>query len=254
MSAPGPERHTAPDPIDAELAVARGAEASVRPRWWVYALVAIGIAALAFAVGRFSTFGSAGVAPAPNGADIGFARDMQVHHTQAIEMAMETYRKTDDEDLRRIAYDIATSQAGQRGEMFDWLVQWGVPQTGGPLMAWMTDAASGHAGHGGGGHGGGGDGGAATGAPATDAELRAAMGMATDAEMADLKKATGVTADCLFLDLMIRHHEGAIPMAQAAADLGSMPRVITVAKAIVQGQQAEIDVMTAISLRLGCAR
>ena len=64
---------------------------------------------------------------------------MQVHHAQAIEMAMEIYRKTDDEELRVLSYDIATGQAGQRGEMFDWLVQWGLPQSGGPMMAWMAD-------------------------------------------------------------------------------------------------------------------
>lgn len=241
MGAAAPGDGGAPDA--AEPSDGRGAAASARPAWWVYVLVALGVAALAFAIGRFSTFGSAAVAPAPNAADIGFARDMQVHHTQAIEMAMQIYRKTDDEDLRRIAYDIATSQAGQRGEMFDWLVQWGLPQTGGPLMAWMTDASAGHAGHGE----------AATGAPATDAELRAAMGMATDAEITELENATGVQADCLFLGLMIRHHEGAIPMAQAAADLGSMPRVIAVAEGIVKGQQAEIDAMTSIQSRLGCA-
>ena len=56
---------------------------------------------------------------------------MQVHHAQAIEMAMEIYRKTDDDELRVLAYDIATGQAGQRGEMYDWLVQWGLPQSGG---------------------------------------------------------------------------------------------------------------------------
>lgn len=230
-------------PDGAEPSGTRGGAASGRPPWWVYALVALGIAALAFAIGRFSTFGSAGVATGPDAADIGFARDMQVHHTQAIEMAMQIYRKTDDEDVRRMAYDIATSQAGQRGEMFDWLVQWGLPQTGGPLMEWMTDASAGHAGHGE----------AATGAPATDAALRAQMGMATDAELADLESATGVQADCMFLGLMIRHHEGAIPMAQAAVELGSIPRVITVAEGIVKGQQAEIDAMTSIQSRLGCA-
>nr|WP_133544730.1 DUF305 domain-containing protein [Microbacterium sp. BK668] len=218
-----------------------GSAASVRPKWWVYVLVALGIGALAFAIGRFSTFGGGG-APGPNAADVGFARDMQVHHTQAIEMAMEIYRKTEDEDLQRISYDIATSQAGQRGEMYDWLVQWGLPQTGGPLMEWMTDAESGHGGHGGDG----------TGGVATDAELRAAMGMATDAELAALRNATGTPADCLFLELMIRHHEGAIPMAQAAIDLGSVPRVAAVAGGIAQGQQAEIDAMRSIQLRLGC--
>ena len=40
---------------------------------------------------------------------------MQVHHAQAIEMAMEIYRKTDDAELRMLAYDIATGQAGAAG-------------------------------------------------------------------------------------------------------------------------------------------
>jgi uncharacterized protein (DUF305 family) len=227
-------------------------EASVdgRPRWWVYVLVALGVAALAFAIGRFSTFGSAGSAAAtgPNAADIGFARDMQVHHTQAIEMAMEIYRKTDDEDVRRMAYDIATSQAGQRGEMYDWLVQWGLPQSGPPLMSWMTDADPGHEGHGT-------TTGSTTGsttASKSDEELRAAMGMATDAEIAQLTDATGLTADCLYLQLMIRHHEGSIPMAEAVIRLGSVPRVLAVAEGIKQGQTAEIDAMKSAQLRLGC--
>ena len=63
---------------------------------------------------------------------------MQVHHAQAIDMAMTIYRSTDDDDLRALAYDIATGQSAQRGEMFDWLVQWGLPQAGGPPMAWMS--------------------------------------------------------------------------------------------------------------------
>ena len=59
-------------------------------------------------------------------------------------MAMEIYRKTDDDELRVLSYDIATSQSGQRGEMFDWLVQWGLPQSGAPMMAWMTQSDAGH--------------------------------------------------------------------------------------------------------------
>lgn len=224
-------------------AAAAEAAASVpsRPRWWVYVLVAVGIAALAFAIGRFSTFGSGGsVAAGPNAADIGFARDMQVHHTQAVEMAMEVYRKTEDDDVRRMSYDIATSQAGQRGEMYDWIVQWGLPQAGDPLMSWMTDAG-GHGGHG------------AGDAESTDEELRAAMGMASADELSALAAATGTEADCLFLELMIRHHEGAIPMADAVIELGSVPRVLAVAESIKAGQTAEIEAMASVQARLGCA-
>lgn len=165
---------------------------------------------------------------------------MQVHHAQAIEMAMEIYRKTDDDELRVLSYDIATGQAGQRGEMFDWLVRWGLPQSGGPMMQWMDASDAGHA------HGG------SSAGPMTDDEAHAAMGMASDDEIAALEAATGMAADCQFLTLMIRHHEGAIPMAEALLELGTDPRALAVATAIKNGQTAEIDAMKSIQTRLGC--
>jgi len=211
-------------------------------RWVVIVVALLLIAALGFAVGRFSTFGSqtAASTPGTSSPEAGFSRDMQVHHAQAIEMAMEIYRKTDDDELRVLAYDIATGQAGQRGEMYDWLVQWGLPQSGGPMMQWMQASGGEHA------HGGSSD------EPMTDDEAHAAMGMASADEIAALRAATGQEADCQFLTLMIRHHEGAIPMAQALLDLGSDPRALEVATAIKNGQTAEIDAMTSIQTRLGC--
>ncbi|NLP82905.1 DUF305 domain-containing protein [Microbacterium sp. CFH 90308] len=212
-------------------------------RWWAIALVLLAIGAIAFAVGRFSTFGAQGAAaPGTSSPEAGFARDMQVHHSQAIEMAMEIYRKTDDEEVRVLAYDIATGQSGQRGEMYDWLVQWGLSQAGSePMMAWMSDSDAGHA------HG------VPAGEPMTDEEAREAMGMASDDELDALEDATGQEADCLFLSLMIRHHEGAIPMAEALIELGTDARALTVAESIAAGQTAEIDAMQSIQARLGCA-
>ena len=211
-------------------------------RWWVVALVLLAVAALAFAIGRFSTFGAQaqGSAPGTTSAEAGFARDMQVHHSQAIEMAMEIYRKTEDPELRVLAYDIATGQSGQRGEMYDWLVQWGLPQSGEPMMTWMSASEAGH------------DHGGTAEEPLTDEEAHAAMGMASADEIAALEDATGQEADCLFLELMIRHHEGAIPMAEALIELGSDPRALQVATAIKDGQAAEIDAMQSMQARLGC--
>ena len=211
-------------------------------RWLVAAVALVLIAALAFAVGRFSTFGSQSAVTTPGTAspEAGFSRDMQVHHAQAIEMAMEIYRKTEDDELRILAYDIATGQAGQRGEMYDWLVQWGLPQRGGPMMQWMA-ADPEHA------HGG------ASSEPMTEDEAHAAMGMASADEIAALQAASGQAADCQFLALMIRHHEGAIPMAEALLDLGTDPRALEVAQAIEDGQTAEIDAMQSIQTRLGCS-
>lgn len=211
-------------------------------RWFVIAVALILIAGLAFAVGRFSTFGSQAAVSSPgtNSPEAGFSRDMQVHHAQAIEMAMEIYRKTDDDELRVLSYDIATGQAGQRGEMFDWLVRWGLPQSGGPMMQWMDASDADHT------H----DGTSAE--PMSDEEAHEAMGMASADEIAALKAATGVTADCQFLTLMIRHHEGAIPMAEALLELGTDARALEVATAIKNGQTAEIDAMQSIQARLGC--
>lgn len=210
-------------------------------RWWKVILVLLAIGALTFAAGRFSTFGSQGAGtPGADSPEAGFSRDMQVHHAQAIQMAMEIYRKTADDELRIFAYDIATGQAGQRGEMFDWLVQWGLPQSGSPMMKWMDapPVGNGHA--------------MSDGAAMTEEEARIEMGMASADEITALQGATGQQADCLFLGLLIRHHEGAIPMAEALIELGSDSRALTVAENIKNGQTAEIDAMKSMRARMGC--
>ncbi len=115
------------------------------PPWWAIVLVALAIVGVAFAIGRFTAFDRAGATPGTNSPEAGFARDMQVHHAQAVDMAMTIYRTTEDDGIRTLAYDIATAQAAQKGEFYDWLVKWGLPQSGGRLMGWMTDAGTGHA-------------------------------------------------------------------------------------------------------------
>ncbi|MBM3717132.1 MAG: DUF305 domain-containing protein, partial [Actinobacteria bacterium] len=87
-------------------------------RWIVASVAVLAVVAVAFAIGRFTAFGAtaAPARPSTTSADAGFARDMQVHHTQAVLMAMEIYRKTSDDELRALSYDIATAQSGQRGE------------------------------------------------------------------------------------------------------------------------------------------
>ncbi|MDT0117352.1 DUF305 domain-containing protein [Microbacterium sp. PRF11] len=210
-------------------------------RWVVVAFVTVAVVAVAFAIGRFTAFGAtaAPAHPSDTSADAGFARDMQVHHTQAVLMAMEIYRKTADDELRTLSYDIATTQAGQRGEMYGWLVEWGLPQASSqPLMTWMEKSGA-HS------HG--------DTATLSQEQLLSEMGMATDAQVDQLRALEGQPADCLFLDLMIRHHEGAIPMAQAVIELGDEPRVAEVAGTIVSGQTAELDAMRDIQSRLSCS-
>jgi uncharacterized protein (DUF305 family) len=210
------------------------------PPWWVVLLVGLAVAAVAFSIGRFSTFGIAGSTPGEGSADAGFARDMQVHHAQAVDMAMTIYAETDDDQLRALSYDIATGQSSQRGEMYDWLLKWGLPPYSDSPMAWMAASDSGHAHQ------------ATTGTPQTDEQVREAMGMASEEELTELRAATGTAADCQFLSLMIRHHEGAIPMADAVLELGTDERVKTVAENMKKGQTFEIQAMTSMQQRLGC--
>ena len=209
------------------------------PAWALIAIAVVLVAGLAFAVGRFSTFGQG--ASGPNAADIGFARDMQVHHAQAVEMSMILYGATEDEELRLISYDIATAQAQQGGQMFAWIEDWGVPQRGSdPLMQWMSEDG-GHA-----------HGGSSGGDDATEDELRAAMGMASDDELSELRAATGAAQDCLFTELMIRHHSGAIEMVEAVQDLGSDPGVLRTASGMAESQEREIQALESVQARLSC--
>lgn len=219
-----------------------------RARWWMLLLAAVAIAAVAFAIGRFSVFGIAEQTPGDDSAEAGFARDMQQHHAQAVEMAMIIYPKTRDAELRALAYDIATTQSAQRGEMYGWLVQWGLPQGGTPLMAWMMDADPGS-------HEAmmSSDGDDAMMGTMTDADAREAMGMATAEELSALTAASGTAADCQFLSLMTEHHRGAIEMVDAVLAAASDPEVLRVAEAMASTQQFEIDAMASMQQRMSCS-
>lgn len=164
--------------------------------------------------------------PADDSVDAGFARDMATHHAQAVDMSFSVRDNAGDEEVRTLAADIIVTQSTQRGIFMGWLQQWGLPQASArPRMAWMPGHA--HAG-------------ATTGAPVL------MHGMATEDELQRLRDAHGVAAEVLFLQLMIRHHEGGIIMARAVLMLSSRHEVVTMAKSVIEGQQVEIDHMTAM--------
>ena len=67
-------------------------------------------------------------------------------------------------------------------------------------------------------------------------------GMLSDDEMAELRMATGPEFDRLFLEGMIKHHEGAIDMAEMVVD-SKKADVAALAKAIIEAQRTEISTM-----------
>ncbi|WP_409472503.1 DUF305 domain-containing protein [Streptomyces sp. HC307] len=164
--------------------------------------------------------GSDAAAPAADSADAGFARDMAVHHQQAVEMSYIVRDRTDDEEVRLLAYDIAQTQANQRGMMLGWLDLWGLPKVSARPMAWM------------------GMGGMASG---EDGALM--PGMATNTEMKRLGQLDGRRAEIFFLQLMTDHHQGGIHMAESCVDKCTVGAEKRLAQGMVDAQESEIRLM-----------
>lgn len=195
------------------------------------AIAVVALFALAFTAGRVSAGPSY---PDAGSADAGFARDMQVHHNQAVEMSMIVRDNVEDETLRSIAYDIALTQQQQAGQMYAWLEEWGLPQSDAePRMEWMADSGD---------HGGM-DMGSGAGAGSMLGPDGLMPGMATQAQLDELRAARGEDAERLYLQLMITHHEAGVDMAAAGAELAETDQVRTLSTKIQSGQQAEITLM-----------
>jgi uncharacterized protein (DUF305 family) len=193
-------------------------------------IVAVVVGAAAFAAGRWTA--PVVLSPSDTSPEAGFARDMQVHHIQGVEMAMVIRDNTDDEAMRRMAYDMATTQAQQAGQLYGWLVEWGLSQAGRevPMMWMMRPGRSGEV---------------MAMEPGMAMTRDALMpGMATAEEMDRLGSLRGVEAERLFLELMIEHHQGALDMSEAVLDRSDHGPTRAFAGAVLQSQQAEIDLMT----------
>jgi uncharacterized protein (DUF305 family) len=159
-----------------------------------------------------------GRTPSAESADAGFARDMAVHHQQAVEMSYIVRDRTKDEAVRRLAYDIAQTQANQRGMMLGWLDLWGLPKVSSkPPMTWMDMGGM---------------------ASAKDGALM--PGMATNSEMKKLGELSGKQAEVFYLQLMTDHHEGGVHMAEGCVDRCVVGVEKRLAQGMVDAQQSEI--------------
>lgn len=222
---------TAARPLLVALAVLGGA-----------ALLVVGML-LGAALGGPST-GAAAVPDEPS-VDAGFARDMQVHHGQAVEMSVLVRDRSDDPDVRGVALDIMLTQQNQQGQMAGWLQTWGLRQSSAlPAMGWMSTFAGDEMS------------GMDMGEPSADAPGPAqnpmvAMGLATEDEMDALAAAGGVEAERMYLQLMIDHHRGGVEMASVAVEEAAQPHVRRLAETMVAGQTSEIDRLTELLAERG---
>ncbi|MET9500349.1 DUF305 domain-containing protein [Streptomyces sp. NPDC006622] len=199
-----------------------------------YAGVAVAVAGVLVAAGAisYSVAGDNGSdVPSAKSADAGFARDMAVHHQQAVEMSYIVRDRTKDEEVRRLAYDIAQTQANQRGMLIGWLDLWGLPKVSSDEpMAWMGMAGM---------------------ASGEDGALM--PGMATDAEMKKLGTLNGRQAEIFYLQLMTDHHQGGVHMAEGCADKCAVGVEKRLAQGMVEAQRSEIQLMADLLKSRGAA-
>jgi uncharacterized protein (DUF305 family) len=74
-------------------------------------------------------------------------------------------------------------------------------------------------------------------------------GMLSESELSDLRESKDKEFDRLFLEGMIKHHEGAIEMAQDVTDSENKD-VADLSAAIIAAQKLEIDTMKQLLLNL----
>jgi uncharacterized protein (DUF305 family) len=146
--------------------------------------------------------------PREGSPEVSFTRDMMAHHAQAVEMAVLIRDRSTDPELRQVTLDMFLTQQNQIGQMFAWLELWGVPQEGlEPPMQGMGEM----------------------------------MGIAAQTEVNALGTLPEAEAEIKFLQLMIRHHEGGVFMAQDILENTSVAVVRRLAESIVMMQSSEIN-------------
>ena len=156
-----------------------------------------------------------------NAGDVTFAQGMIPHHQQAVEMA--TIALDPARNAGTAVKDLATRiQGAQDPEiqlMTGWLEEWG--QTVDEMAGMdhsnmdMDDIA----------------------------DMPGMAGMMTADEMNALEAATGPAFDKLWLEMMVRHHQGAVTMSKTAETDGKAAVVKELAAKIVSAQEGEIAEM-----------
>jgi uncharacterized protein (DUF305 family) len=193
------------------------------PAWLVPAGLVLAIAGLLGGLLLGKGMSAEGAERVTDPVSLGFVRDMGTHHAQAVQMSEIAHRRSADPKLNYLAFDILSTQQGQIGIMSGWLELWRQSHSGSDdPMAWM-----GHTGP--------------------------MPGMATEDEIAALNNLPVAEMEEQFLRLMIRHHRGAVPMADAAAAEATSPEVATFAGKMSAGQQSEVDLMQSMLVERGHA-
>ena len=149
-----------------------------------------------------------------NADDVMFAQMMIPHHEQAVEMSDIALDPTigAGEEVLALAREIKDAQDPEITQMTDLLTSWGQPIS--------MDSSMDHS--------------------------SMMSGMLSYEELQNLGTLRGATFDTAWLEAMIKHHEGAIQMANDVLRDGINAEVRALAQEIIAAQQTEIDLMRAL--------
>jgi uncharacterized protein (DUF305 family) len=147
-----------------------------------------------------------------NDHDVMFAQGMIPHHEQAVAMAKLAASRASMPEVKELATTIEGAQDPEIKQMKGWLTTWGASMPSSDM----------HMGHDMGG------------------------GMMSAEEMKKLEGLSGKQFDKAFLTMMIKHHQGALTMAQAEQANGMSAEAKKLAGNIVTSQSAEIAKMQSL--------
>lgn len=163
-----------------------------------------------------------------NQADVAFATAMIPHHAQALQMALLAQDRPLPPEVRTLVEQVQAAQTPEVETMTTWLTDWDkdIPATS------MDHANAGHD---------------MSDMSDMDASEGGAMeGMMSAEQMKELEDASDEAFPKLWMTMMIEHHEGAITMARTEQEDGRFPDAVALARAVVDGQAAEIATMKAL--------
>jgi uncharacterized protein (DUF305 family) len=157
-----------------------------------------------------------------NDQDIAFAQGMIPHHQQAVDMADLAAGKAADAQVKDLAGRIKAAQDPEIQQLTDMLEKWGAPTE--PSTPGESDM------------------------PGMDHGGMPGEGMMSDEEMRQLEGATGAGFDRMWVQLMIKHHQGAVAMAKTELAQGGDAEAKDLAQKIIDAQEAEIKEMQGLAL------
>lgn len=139
-----------------------------------------------------------------------FIDTMVVHHQGAIDMARLAEERAEHDELRQMARMVIEDQQKEIRQLQDWKKEW------------FADKGD-----------------------AVNMSMRGMAESMKDMPMDKLASAKGAAFDAMFIDMMIRHHEGAIKMAETARQKSRRPEIKRISQEIIREQKKEMAQMAA---------